>query len=214
MPRILLNDRAIDSPPPSSAVTWEEVLGGIDASIEGSGHVITAVRFDGLEEPGFRDPVVTGRLLGPEAIVEIETGPSGQFLQRCLADAADSLPILAHAARQIGERFRAFEVAEANRALVDLAESLGTMVALVATSSVAAGVPLQQLRVGQQSVADLVTELHTHVEAVATAQLSGDWLNVADILQDEVARVLNAWPDVFAALAQESVARAPARRSA
>src|SRR2546422_961622 len=64
--------------------TWGELLGTLDADLGGRGVLLAAVRFDGVEEPAFREPSVTARALTTVQRVDVETATPDALLRQWL----------------------------------------------------------------------------------------------------------------------------------
>ena len=97
MATVLLNGTAFA--PVSPAPSWGPLLDAVDRHVAPTGEIVATVRFDGVDEPGFRDDAVLGLILGNELIVEIETLHPDDLLGNVLDEASRSLPTVAMSAR-------------------------------------------------------------------------------------------------------------------
>lgn len=199
MPRLLLDGASLDL----TAETWGQALDAIDRHLAGRGHIVTDVRFDGIDEPAFREPGVTEQALVDLAVVEVTTGTPDSLMQRCLAEAADSIEPLCQAAATIGDGFRGFDVTAANAGLAELADGMSTLIAIAGAASLAAQSPVDGPRVAalpEHQTGSLTGELTGFIDALLEAQQAQDWITVADILQYDIEPALRRWAPVFQAV--------------
>src|SRR3954468_1714487 len=104
MPQLYINDNAETSP--VTAETWGELLAALEAQADRDGVLLTVARFDGVDEPSFRDPGVVARRLAGVTDLHVETAAPTAFLRRCLLDTIPSLQQGTDQARQTGILFR------------------------------------------------------------------------------------------------------------
>src|SRR5258705_3010483 len=112
MTRLVLNDaqQSVENVP----VYWGELLKGLDEHANERGEVVTAVRFDGVDEPTFRQPALVGRPLREVRTIELETATSSDLLDDALVQGAAAARTLAALAREIGSAFRGTDRSQAN----------------------------------------------------------------------------------------------------
>lgn len=197
MPNILLDEEPLD--PAKAGRTWGELLGWLDAALESRGLIVTDVRFDGVDEPAFRDPNALDVHLGDFATVEVTSGTAASLMDRCLAEAAASIDPLCGAVAAVGEQFRGFDVAQANASLVEIAESLSTLVGIVGAAGLALKVDLRHVMSEDRPVSAMVQEMSGFLEVMVEAQQSQDWISVADVLQYDIEPALRRWAPAFEA---------------
>jgi hypothetical protein len=195
MPTVLLDgeDFSTDITPD----TWAGLLELVDRHIESGGHIVTGVRFDGLDEPAFREPLALDQPLAELATVEISTGTPASLLERCVAEAVSSIGSLCAGAVAVGEHFRIFELEKGNAGLVELADGVSTLIALGGALALATRAEGLDGAPQRERLDGVVAELTGHVESLLTAQQSGDWITVADILQYDVEPALRRWETVL-----------------
>jgi len=158
MPSVLLNGQPVTG---TTATTWGALLELVDARVAPTGEIVATVRFDGVDEPGFREEAVIVRQLASDTIVEIETESPQSLLARTLDEGAASLPEIEQAARELAAGFRGANVEGPARGLGQLAESLMNLLALVGATASAASVALDDLRVDGESVSPTLLALDT-----------------------------------------------------
>lgn len=203
MPKILLDGSEL---PVTSAPTWGDALTVVDGRLAGTGRIVTDVRFDGLDEPAFREPATLEQGLADVLLVEVATGTPAALMDRCLEEAIAAIPPLAAVALAVGEAFRRAEHEAASGGLIELAEGLSSLVGIVGAAGLAFHVDLQHLRCGDQMAATVVNELGSYLDALVTAQEVGDWITVADVLQFDVEPALKRLAPVLESLRHDQTA--------
>jgi hypothetical protein len=198
MARILVNglEQALDSP----CKYWGEALEQLDQRVGRDGQLLTAVRFDGVDQPSFRDQGYDRMEMSDLVVVEVEGVRRHDLLVDGADEAATAARTLSEAAQRLGDGFRGFDVAYANQDLVELAEGLGTLVSVVGILSQAVGLPLEQFEVAGSNAGAMIAELSGFASALIDAQNSEDWITVADIIEYDIAPALQKWPDLIEAL--------------
>ena len=198
MATVLVNGTAFV--PPIPVPSWGPLLDAVDRLVEPTGEIVAAVRFDGVDEPGFRDTAVLGLVLGSELIVEIETMSPAALLAGVLDEASRSLPAVAASACALATALRGAQVDGAARGLAQLAESLSNLVQLVAASAAARGLALDTLVTAQGPALPIINSLDGHLTPILEAQRAGDWITVADILEYDIAPLMARFEAVIDAL--------------
>lgn len=204
MSHVLLNGAPYTANP--ALGSWGDLLDAVDREIASTGTIVGSVRFDGVDEPGFREPAILIRPLETDLIVEIDTEPPHALLGRVLDEAAASLPALGHSALVVAEGFRAADVAPASQGLVQLAESLMNLVALVAAASAAAGIPVASLALNGEPVGAALANLDAALGPMLEAQAAHDYITVADALEFDVAPAIAPLATVIEAVREAAVA--------
>lgn len=200
MSHVILNGQPFD--PAADVMSWEALLGAVDQRAGVAGHIVSSVRFDGVDEPGFREPAILVRRLDTDLIVEIETEPPAALLGRILDEGAASLPALEQSAVTLAQAFRGIEVANAARGLCQLSESLMNLVTLVAAAATAAGARIDTLTHSGEAVGQALVALDDAVGPLLEAHAAGDYITVADTLEYDVAPAIPRLLDVIEALRQ------------
>lgn len=204
MPRITIDGHVYQPAVPPAA--WRDLLAELDRELDMRGLLVTDVRFDGLDEPGYRDESALGRQLDGIAVVEVASSTPRALVSRCLDDAAGSLPGLAQAGRDVGGQFRGFDISGANAALVEFAEGVSILMGIVAAAGGALQHDLATLECPGGTVGQRVDELTRYVDIVVNAQQQQDWLTVADALEYDLAPALDAFLPVLDAFERTSPA--------
>jgi hypothetical protein len=185
---VLLNGTAFV--PTTPVPNWGPLLDAVDRHVAPTGEIVAAVRFDGVDEPGFRDDAVLGLVLGSELIVEIETLHPDDLLGNVLDEASRSLPAVAASAIELAGVLRGAHVESAARGIGQLAETIGSLVQLVAAAASARGLALETLATADGPAMPLLRALDAQLPPLLEAQHAGDWITVADILEYDVAPLM------------------------
>lgn len=198
MATVLLNGTAFV--PATPAPSWGPLLDAVDRHVAASGEIVAAVRFDGVDEPGFRDDAVLGLVLGHELIVEIDTQHPNDLLGEILDEASRSLPAVAVAACELAGVLRGAKVDAAARGIGQLAETIGNLVQLVVATAAARAVALDTLQTRDGPAMPLLRTLDAQLTPLLEAQRAGDWITVADILEYDVAPLMPRFDAVIDSL--------------
>lgn len=193
MPTVLFNGAPREIP----AARWADLLEAFDAELAPFGHVVTDVRFDGLDEPAFREPRVLGLALTGFATVEVETGTPASLMRRCLEEAAASIEPLCQGALAIAAAFRRLDLEEGSAGLAQLGDGISTLMAIAE----AVGLGSKPPQSSDQASTSLAGGLTEAAGELARARQREDWSAVADILEQGVEPALRWWRPVFEAAA-------------
>jgi hypothetical protein len=180
--------------------TWGELLASLDSDLCGSGRIVTAARFDGVDEPAFRDPGVVERRLDAVQKVEVESGTPVQLLLRTLDDTSAAVDELCGAARRTSDAFRGFDIKTAQLDLAELAQGLMALTSIVRAMALSLHASLQALDCDGRSVAAIMGEMLGYTEALIAAQQAGDWLSVADTIEYDIEPALGRWQGILGTL--------------
>jgi hypothetical protein len=172
----------------------------VDEHVAPSGEIVAAVRFDGVDEPGFREAAVLGLVLGSEVIVEIDTLQPQELLAGVLDEASRSLPSVSASALQLAAVLRGAQVDPAVRGLGQLAESIANLVQLVVAAATARGIALETLQTAEGPAMPLLRTLDAQLAPLLDAQHAGDWITVADVLEYDIAPLIPRFESVIDAL--------------
>ena len=180
--------------------TWGDLLNTLDEHVAGEGHLLTSARFDGVDEPSFRDPAVTARRLDEVARVDIETSAPGVFLRQCLHDAIGPLNQAAEATLALSGKYRGTDLAGCHEGLTSLAADLRGLTSLVAMLGVLQ-IDLDAFTMDGVAAADQLERFGGAIDAVVSAQESEDWLTVADVLEYDLEPAIRRWVELLSSIA-------------
>ena len=191
MARVLVND--VEQSDSASVEAWGGLLEALDSRLTANGHIVTAVRFDGIDEPAFRDPAVVGRSLKEVAVVQVEAGTANDLVTRCVGEVLGALTSLRTDTIRVGEAFRRYDIAVANPALSNLATGLRTLLAIVQAIGLGLRLDLGEMAPSGNSPTEMVSELTGYIESIIAAQGAEDWLGVADVMEYDLEPSLQRW---------------------
>src|SRR5919106_229110 len=128
MPEIYLNDVPQQFENPFK--TWGDLLNTLDVRASDAGVILSAARFDGVDEPSFRDPAAIARPLGDVRRVDVETAMPAAFLRDCLLEAIQPLHETAQTAKRLSDIYRGHDVTPGHDGLKGLAGDLAATAVL------------------------------------------------------------------------------------
>ena len=200
MLQIFIND--VPGQVDATRQTWGDLLVSLDEQVAGDGLLLTSARFDGVDEPSFRDPEVTARRLNQVRRLDVETATPAVFLRQCLRDAIGPLNQAAEATLSLSARYRTFDLAGCHDGLTALAAELRGLTSLVAMLGVLQ-IDLGSFSTDGVAAADQLERFGAALDAVVTAQESEDWLTVADVLEYDLEPAIRRWVDLLTAIAEK-----------
>jgi hypothetical protein len=168
-----------------SPTTWGELLDMLDAKAANDGTILSVARFDGVEEPSFREPDVVSRALNDVTRVEVKTAVPSEFLRECLIDTLEPLEECASAAVGLAAIYRRHDLSQGHEALAQLAANLHALMTIASMLDGPIGVEL--------GAEEQMVELGNAIDALVTAQSSEDWLTVADTLEYDLEPAIRRW---------------------
>lgn len=181
--------------------TWGDWLHGLDADTPRAGRIVTAVRFDGVDEPAFRAAEVQDRRLDAFDSVEVETAAPRALVARTLQDGAVMTASLADAAAAVGERFRQRDLHDAHAMLPGLVDGIRSVVTLTDACASALGLRREMITCHGTAFDQWMGEFGRRLAVLLQAQADKDWVTVADSLEYELEPALREWASVFEQLA-------------
>ena len=184
----------------SGLKTWGELLAAVDSELAAAARAVTAVRFDGVDQPSFRDPGLTGRPLAVLGRIDADSLDARTLLQNTLVVAAEGLAVLAGGSHRVATAFRGTDVNGANAELARLVEAVQSLMTLTAAMGDTACVDLAALRCGPVTGERTIARVADALEALVACQQTRDWVAVADGLDYELAPALAGWRDLLDAI--------------
>jgi hypothetical protein len=181
--------------------TWGDLLSSLDERAARSGVILSAARFDGVDEPAFRDPSATLRPLCEMGRVDVQTAVPAAFLRECLLETIQPLQHSADMAKRLSEIYRGHDLLEGHEGLKTLAADLGAAAVLADMLSGPIGVDLTTLTIDGVSAAEHLQQLGVTVDSLVAAQEAQDWLTVADLLEYDLEPAIRRWAGLLTLLA-------------
>ena len=182
------------------AKTWGELLTVLDEQCSSSGEVVAGVHLGGVDVLAFRTEEALSQALDADAEVVIETARPADLILQTLDEAEAATQAIVDAALALGGSYRRRDVSAANRSLPEFAESLGTLIVVTDTLAQGAGVDLSAIGASGISAVQMIDDLIGHTNVLLVAQRAGDWKQVADIIDSDIAGAVRRWPLVLQAI--------------
>ncbi len=201
MTECLVNDVPI--PVEIRRETWGELLDALDRSLGREHRVVTAVRFDGVDEPSFRGPAQAVRRLQPVAVIAVDAVEASRLLDDALAAASGSLPSLADGARVTAAAYRR-DAGDAHPQLASLMAAIQSLVALTSATAAAARVSRGDARSSAAAARPVCPSVEAAVATLIERHSRDDWPGVADALEHDLAAAVLDWRQVLDAIRQEA----------
>jgi hypothetical protein len=199
MPEIFLDRRQqhFDSAPE----TWGDLLAALDAQAAAEGVILTVARFDGVDEPSFREPEAIVRVLEGIGRVDVETAKPTAFLRECLLDATRWLERSAELAQRLAIRYRDVDGGGGQEGLAAIVNDLRSLVTLVAMLQGSLGIDLRTIQVDGVSAAHAFEALEATLTNLVAAHDERDLHRAADLLEDDLEPTFRRWVALLNVLA-------------
>jgi hypothetical protein len=204
MPVCLVN--SVPAAPIPGLQTWGELLADLDGRLAHDRRIVTAARFDGVDQPSFRASPVVDRALATVSRIEVDAIDARVLLGETLDMARESLPVLATSARQCAQAFRTGQLPTAQQHLATLIDAVRTLMALTDASASAARVDLAAVQNALTDRDDVFARLSGALDTLVTRQVAEDWPALAGTLEDEFASAVTGWCRVLDAIAEGGMA--------
>lgn len=176
--------------------TWGALLQALERRLERERRVVTAVRFDGVDQPSFREPEVARASLDTIARIDVEAEDAVALLRASVDAASDSLPELVTGVRLTAAAVRngAPDAPEQLGALIVALQSLMTLTAAATTT---AAVSLGADPMADRALAGGCGRIERALAALVARQTAGDPAGVAEALDQDLAPAVAGWSDVL-----------------
>lgn len=176
--------------------TWGALLAGLDRRIGAGRQVVTAVRFDGVDQPSFRHPDLAGLPLDRVARIDVEAEDAGALLRAAVDAASDSLPDLVAGVGQTASALRA-DAPDAQGQLGALVVALQSLMTLTVAARTAADISYGADPGAEAIVRGACARIETALVTLVAHQTDGDARAVADALDQHLAPAVAGWTDVL-----------------
>jgi len=183
----------------SGRENWGQVLNLLEAGQGSSRPIVTAVRFDGVVVPTFREPAMLGKTLGDVGLIEVETSTFNQLVHESALAAYESVAPLQRAVTRIAAAFRGADPDAARHELPSLTAALQGLTVVTAMLTTAAGAASP----GRTEFDRLAARLCVVLDDIVECQTQDDWAGIADTLDGPLSSALKQWALVLLALNRE-----------
>jgi hypothetical protein len=195
MLRLITNgvEQSVENTPKS----WLELLTRLDDAAVQQGHMVTAVRFDGVDEPTFRTPEVGAKRLLAVHQIEIETANPAVVIDESLAQGGAAVRVLESAAERLSAQLRTGRVEPLLSEFDEFVEATRSVATILITAAIGFGVELTDIPWADRHAAVQLDELTALLISLLDAKQAQDWATAADILEFDVHPLLSTCVDVF-----------------
>lgn len=176
--------------------TWGALLAGLDRRIGASRRVVTAVRFDGVDQPSFRHPELAGLALDRIARIDVDAEDAGALLRAAVDAASDSLPELVVGVGQTAAALRG-DAPDAQGQLGSLVIALQSLMTLTVAAGTAADISYGADPGADTIVRGACARIEAALATLVARQTDGDTRAVADALDEHLAPAVAGWTDVL-----------------
>lgn len=183
--------------------TWGQLLGGLDRRLSVQRRVVTAVRFDGVDQPSYRHDGLAGLALGEVAQVEVDAEDAVALLRAAVDAAEDSLPQLVSGVRTTAAALRR-GAATAATELGALVTALQSLVALTVAAGTAADLAFGPDAGAERAVRVACGRIEDALASVLRHQGAGDRAALADGLDHHLAPAVAGWTAVLTPIRQRA----------
>jgi hypothetical protein len=193
----LVND--IAETPDFLPETWGALLAWLDRRIGAGRQVVTAVRFDGVDQPSFRHPELAGLTLDRIARIDVDAEDAGALLRATVDAASDSLPDLVAGIGETAAALRG-DALDAQGQIVALVVALQSLMTLTVAAGAAADVSCGADPRAEAIMRGACARIETALVTLVARQTDGDTRAVADALDQHLAPAVAGWTDVLTPL--------------
>src|SRR5213592_4881920 len=168
--------------------TWGDLLLWLERAEGPDRSIVSAVRFQGVDEPSFRTAAACGRALTALGGIDVELSTASELVASAAITVIEGVEPLALAAQATADAFRRHDLGPAHRTL---AEFVGTFHALARLTTAIDG-----LVAGTLFDADaraFLARLEERFQELIDAAGNEDWISVADVLEYEIAEMVPEW---------------------
>jgi hypothetical protein len=191
MTQIFVND--VPQELENNPETWGDLLNSLDERAARSGFILSAARFDGVEEPAFREPPVMARPMKTIARVDVQTAVPAAFLRECLLEAIQPLQETGDLAKRLSDIYRGHDVSAGHEGIKQLAADLGAVAVLADMLGGPLAIDLNALSMEGVTASQHLQQLGATVDSLVAAQEASDWLTVADVLEYDLEPAIRRW---------------------
>ncbi len=182
---IRLNQEPVDVP--GQLTTWGELLDWLETDYLTPGQCITNVTIGDQESMSYRDSTLCGQELRALEQINIESGDFDSVVLESLGELDRELDQLTEAGAAIVRLFESRNQGQAYQALSQYLESLAVLFSIFSEDL---GWVHDE---GSDSRPALIASLEQALGELVSAQENGYWISVCDVLEYEIAPVLDGW---------------------
>jgi hypothetical protein len=190
----------IPTPLDSTPKTWGELLQVLDDRLSADRRAVTVVRFEGVDQPSFREAGLAMVPLSAAGRIEVDSLDVSTLLRNTVQVAESGLAVLAGGSRRVADAFRGTDIVDANQQLAELLDAVRNLTTLTGAIGEVGGIELSTLACGSVPADRAIENVASALGALVGCQQAEDWAAVADGLEHGLAPALAGWRDVLDAI--------------
>jgi hypothetical protein len=198
MPEIVID--SLPTTVDSALKRWGELLDAVDRRLSADRRAVTVVRFEGVDQPSYREAELALVALSAAGRIEVESVDLTTLLRDTVHVAESGLAVLTGGSRRVATAFRSADIANANHQLAELLDAVRNLTTLTGAIGQVGGCDLATLTCGSGSADRAIDGVASALGGLVRCQQAGNWAAVADGLEFELAPALAGWREVLDAL--------------
>lgn len=187
---ITLNDNPLDISGIDENVNVLELVNLVEDSLKGSGATLMKVYLDGSEYSPEDTEVFEGMKLVDYNKVELYSETAAGVVQEAFGDSAEILIHLEEVAENVSSELRLGHIKEAMNEYVELINGLEWFTTIIKEADLAYASKMAETGFENERQ-ELIAKVNEQIAAAEAAQLSEDWVGVADIVEYEFCEIFN-----------------------
>jgi|WetSurMetagenome_2_1015567.scaffolds.fasta_scaffold332230_1 hypothetical protein len=181
----------INFPISPSFNTWQDLLDDLETHRISKGKAISAVYFDGMVVPNFKESEILNRALNTIGQITIEIVNMQDIIHQAIRDVEGFKKTIETSMIDIAEIYRRQQINEANTKLSELFQGVKMLVSLL--KGLELSVLGQEVPSSSESVDKSVAELEPVLQGIIDAQNQQDWILLADIVEFELLSAISGF---------------------
>jgi hypothetical protein len=169
--------------PPLGIATWGELLEWLETKQLKPGKCITRVMFHGQEEIQYRQPSLCNRHIQDVGHVQIEVGEFDTVVKETFSELQTEIGLALETTRDIIKQFENRSDERANAQLAQLLDSIRIFFSVFSED------------LGWVDAPDNTANLESAIRQLIVAQENRFWVSICDVLEYEIAPILESWRD-------------------
>ena len=173
---------------PEALKTWGQMLDWLESGDGPDRLIVTAVRFQGVDRPSFRDCANLALPADAFSPIDVEVSTASDLLAEAAAAVRDGLGPLSFAAVRSADAFRRHDLLRAHPSLADFVGTFHALARLMTAIDALAPATLFD-----DEARAFVRRIDDSLESLVAAHDREDWITVADLLEYEIAMMVPEW---------------------
>lgn len=183
--------------------TLGDLLENLKSSRFGDKEFISAISINGDTIEENKRAGLENKPIGEITSLEISTDHPLDVSLRVLENMGEFLRHLVVLINQSADKFRMDDETDANKYFINCVEGLQTFVGVLDKVRSLNNIDLSLIKHGSVSAAEKQDELSKIFSSLQVTQADKDWIAVADVLEYELAPLINDWRDILPVISSE-----------